>query len=99
MVKHIVMWNFKPELTAEEKKEAGERMKALLEPIKDLAEGVIDIRVIVNDMASGNRDIALIGLYETKEALEAYQIHPAHIEAGRYVGSVACNRSCFDYEE
>ena len=99
MVKHIVMWNFNPEMSAEEKKAAGEKMKALLEPIKELVEGAVDIRVVINDMESSNRDIALIGTYESEEALKAYQVHPAHVEAGKYVRSVTCNRSCLDYEE
>lgn len=99
MVKHIVMWNFNPEMSAEEKKAAGEKMKALLEPIKELVDGALDIRVVINDMESSNRDIALIGTYESEDALKAYQVHPAHVEAGKYVRSVTCNRSCLDYEE
>lgn len=99
MVKHIVMWNFNPEMSTEEKKAAGEKMKALLEPIKDLVDGAVDIRVVVNDMESSNRDIALIGTYETEEALKAYQVHPAHVEAGKFVRSVTCDRACLDYEE
>lgn len=99
MVKHIVLWNFKPELTAEEKKAAGDKMKALLEPIKELVPGALDIRVVINEMDSSNRDIALIGTYETGEALKAYQVHPAHVEAGKFVRSVTCDRSCLDYEE
>ena len=99
MIKHIVMWNFNQEMSAGEKQAAGEKMKALLEPIKDLVEGAVDIRVVVNEMESSNRDIALIGTYESEEALKAYQVHPAHVEAGKYVRSVTCNRSCLDYED
>lgn len=99
MVKHIVLWNFNPEMTAEEKKAAGEKMKSLLEPIKDLVEGAVDIRVVVNELDSSNREIALIGTYESVEALKAYQIHPAHVEAGKFVRSVTCERACLDYEE
>ena len=99
MVKHIVLWNFNPDMTAEEKKAAGAKMKALLEPIKELVPGTMDIRVVVNEMESSNRDVALIGTYETREALQAYQVHPAHVEAGKFVRSVTCNRSCLDYVE
>ena len=99
MVKHIVLWNFNPELSQDEKQAAGQKMKELLEPIKDLVDGALEIRVVVNDMESSNRDVALIGTYETKEALMAYQVHPAHVEAGKFVRSVTCNRSCLDYEE
>lgn len=99
MVKHIVLWDFNPEMTVEEKQAAGEKMKALLEPIQKLVPGAVSIRVVMNEMASSNRDIALIGVYETEEALQAYQTHPAHVEAGKFVRSVTCSRACLDYEE
>lgn len=97
MVKHIVLWNFIEGLSDGEKAAAGEKMKALLEPIKELVPGAVDIRVIRNELVSSNRDIALISSFETKEALETYQKHPAHVEAGKYVRSVTCNRACMDY--
>lgn len=98
MVRHIVLWNFAEGLSDAEKAEAGEKMKNLLEPIKELVPGAVEIQVVQNQLASSNRDIALISAFETVEALMAYQNHPAHVEAGKYVGSVTCNRTCMDYE-
>lgn len=98
MVKHIVLWNFLPEFTEEQKKETGARMKALLEPIRELVPGAVDLSVVSNDLASSNRDVALISTFETTEALLSYQNHPAHVEAGKYIRSVTCNRACMDYE-
>ena len=98
MVRHIVFWNFLEELSEVERAEAGAKMKALLEPIKELVPGAVAIQVVPNLLASSNRDIALISTFETVEALSAYQNHPAHVEAGKYVGSVTCNRACMDYE-
>lgn len=98
MVKHIVLWNFAESLTETERKEAGERLKALLEPIKEKVPGAADLQVIVNGQPSGNRDIALISTFKTTEALAAYQNHPDHVAAGTYVRSVTCNRACMDYE-
>ena len=98
MVKHIVMWNFNADMTAEEKVVAGAKMKEILEPIKDLVSGAVDIKVVMNEMESSNREIALIGTYETEDALKAYQVHPAHVEAGKFVRSVTCDRACLDFE-
>lgn len=98
MVRHIVLWNFVEELSDEEKKAAGLKMKSLLEPIKELVPGAMEIQVVSNQLASSNRDIALISTFETVEALATYQNHPAHVEAGKYVRSVTCNRACMDYE-
>ncbi len=98
MVKHIVLWNFVDTLSADEKKEAGAKMKALLEPIKDKVPGTVEISVITNEQASSNKDVALISTFETLEALQNYQISPEHVEAGKYVRSVTCDRACIDYE-
>ena len=98
MIRHIVLWNYVETLTESERKEAGRKMKSLLEPIKELVPGAVEIQVITEGLASGNRDVALISTFETEEALETYQNHPAHVEAGKYVRSVTCNRACLDYE-
>lgn len=99
MVHHIVMWNFLETMSQEEKKAAGAKMKELLEPIGALVDGARSIQVVVNELDSSNRDVSLISTFETVEALKNYQVHPAHVEAGKFVRSVTCNRSCMDYEE
>ena len=98
MVNHIVMWNFKPELSAEERKTAGETIKKNLEDVKAQVEGVISLSVCINEMESSNKDIALLSSFESVEALNAYQVHPAHVAAAGFVKSVTCDRACFDYE-
>lgn len=98
MVKHIVLWDFEKSLDDAQRREAAVRMKELLEPIREKVPGAIAIEVIQNEQASSNRDIALISEFESIEALAAYQIHPDHVEAGKYVRSVTCNRACMDYE-
>lgn len=97
MVQHIVLWNFIDTLSTEEKQEAGEKMKNLLEPIKELVPGAVSIEVVANELPSSNRDIALISTFETEEALQNYQNHPAHVEAGKYVRAVTCDRACLDF--
>lgn len=98
MVKHIVLWNFVEGFSEAEKAEAAAKMKALLEPIRELVPGAVEIQVLQNHLSSSNRDVALISTFETIDALAAYQNHPAHVEAGKYVRSVTCNRACMDYE-
>ena len=41
MVNHIVFWNFKPELTEQEREEAGKMIRQSLEAVREKAEGVI----------------------------------------------------------
>lgn len=98
MVHHIVCWNFKDELNDEQRKETGAAIKQKLEAIAPFADGVVSIEVKINELASSNRDIALISSFETVEDLGAYQVHPMHVEAGTYIKSVTKDRTCFDYE-
>lgn len=101
MVKHIVMWSFIEDLdeSGTSNEEAGKKIKELLEGLKDKVPGVVDIQVVINEMGSSNRDIALISTFESEEALKGYQSHPEHIAAGQYIRSVTCGRVCLDYEE
>lgn len=99
MVHHIVLWNFKEDLSEQEKKEAALEIKRRLEAVADTVEGVVSLEVVIGAMESSNKDIALISRFETEEALKAYQVSPAHVEAGGYIRTVTSGRSCFDYEE
>lgn len=98
MVHHIVLWNFIPTLSAEEKENAAQKMKELLEPIAKLVDGTVSLEVITKGLPSGNKDVALISVFQTEEALKNYQVHPAHVKAGEFVRSVTCDRACMDYE-
>lgn len=97
MTTHIVLWNFIDTLSAEEKKQAGQKIKQLLEPLQDQIDGIISLKVVINELASSNRDIALIGEYESVAALQHYKEHPLHVAAGKYVRAVTCSRSCMDF--
>ncbi len=97
MVHHIVLWNLKEELSAQEKEEAAGRIKEKLEAVKNEVEGVVSLKVEIHGLPSGNKDIGLISVFESEEALNAYQKHPAHVQAGAYVGSVTYGRTCLDY--
>ena len=99
MVHHIVLWNLKETLSDAEKKEAASRIKTELEALKGQIPGIISLQVVTDGLASGNKDIGLISVYESEDALKAYQVHPAHVAASSYVGSVTSGRTCFDYEE
>lgn len=99
MVHHIVLWNLKEELSDAEKKEAALRVKKELEAVGEQVFGVISLQVVIDGLTSGNKDIALISVFEHEEALKAYQVHPAHVAAAAYVGSVTTGRVCFDYCE
>ena len=98
MVNHIVLWNFKEDLTEQERKEAAERIKRELESVKEQVSGVVSLDVITAPLASSNKEIGLISVFESEAALQSYQVHPAHVAAGGFIKSVTENRTCLDYE-
>ena len=97
MVHHIVLWNLKEGMSEDEKREAKAEIKEKLETVKEQVKGVVSLEVIIDGMESSNKEVGLISVFESKEALEAYQIHPAHVQAGTYIRSVTCDRACLDY--
>ncbi|MCH5256317.1 MAG: Dabb family protein [Lachnospiraceae bacterium] len=99
MVHHIVLWNLNEGLSEEEKKNAANRIKKELEAVKEEVSGVISLSVVTDGLSSSNKDVGLISVFESEEALKAYQVHPAHVAAGTYIRSVTTGRSCIDYEE
>lgn len=98
MVHHIVLWDWKEDLGEQEKKEAAVKIREKLESVKNQAEGVVSLEVITNGLSSSNKDIGLVSVFESEKALNAYQTHPAHVEAGNYIKSVTAGRTCLDYK-
>ena len=99
MIRHIVAWNHKDGFTEAEKKENAEKIKTELEALTQCMDGIIELRVHINTMPSGNRDVVLNSLFHSEEALAAYQIHPEHKKAGSFIGAVMQDRICMDYYE
>lgn len=98
MVNHYVFWNLNDSLSKEESAKAALAIKEKLEAVGKLVPGVVSLEVKINELSSSNRDVALLSSFESVEALNAYQVHPEHVKAGAYIKSVACNRTCFDFE-
>lgn len=98
MVNHYVFWNLNDSLTKEERAQAGLTIKEKLEAVGKLVPGVKSLEVRINELESSNRDVALLSVFESVEALNAYQVHPEHVSAGSYIKTVTCNRTCFDFE-
>ena len=100
MVKHIILWKLRSELSAEEKQTAAQAIKNGLEGLKGQVPGLIDIHVQVDGrLETSNADIMLDSTLESFEALKGYAVHPAHVAVAN--GIVRPNtelRTCLDYE-
>ncbi len=96
MVKHIIIWNFKEELSAAERADFSAKIKAGLEGLKGVIDGLTDIKVYTEPLASSNGDLMLDSTFVSKEALAGYQTNPEHLKVAEVVRSVTAHRSCFD---
>ena len=100
MVKHIILWKLRSELSKEQKKEVALAIKAGLEGLKGQVPGLLDIRVqATGQLPSSNADIMLDSTLESPEALQNYAVHPAHVAVAN--GIVRPNtelRTCLDFE-
>lgn len=98
MIRHIVMWNIKDEITGTQKELACQKMAEGFLPLKSSVPNVIDLQVEINKIESSNRDFMLVVDFPNEAALKAYQVHPEHIKAAGFVKEVTKDRVCFDYE-
>ena len=99
MVKHIILWTLREELSAEEKATIKNEIKTGLEGLKDIIPGILDIKVNINGLPSSNADLMLDSSFESVEALKNYAVHPAHVNvADTKVRPYTAVRSCLDFE-
>ncbi len=99
MVKHIVSWKFKPEVSAEERVQVAAEFEERLRAVKEAAEGVLEVKVVAPPLSTSTVDVVLDSTFVSGEALAAYQVHPDHVAAGAAcVKPYMTDRTCCDYE-
>lgn len=99
MVKHVILWTLREDISPEEKITIKAGIKEGLEGLKGQVPGIIDIKVVTNGLASSNADLMLDSTFENEEALKGYAVHPAHVEvANTKVRPYTAIRSCLDFE-
>ena len=95
MIKHIVMWKFKDEVGEADKLE----MKRELEALKGLVPTLVDIEIGM-DVAGkeASMDMVLYSEFASMDDLQAYAIHPEHLNVVGFVKPLVCERAVVDYE-
>ncbi|MBR4982664.1 MAG: Dabb family protein [Lachnospiraceae bacterium] len=99
MVKHIILWQLKDELTAEEKAEVKKGIKEGLEGLAGKIPGLAEIKVQTEGLASSNAEVMLDSTFEDEVALKVYATHPEHVAvADGKVRPYTKTRMCLDFE-
>ena len=92
MIRHIVMWKFRPGTEAEQ--------KALLEGLRGLQGRTPQLKrseVAVN-VGQGNYDAVLVSEFESLGALDTYKSDPRHKAVSSLCKSIRTDRVAVDYE-
>lgn len=97
MIKHIVLWKFRQELSENEKQSAREKIKFELENLNSVIKGIVSIKVNIDLIDTSTCDAILETLFDTKESLINYKEHPEHIKVSSFVKEVVETRLCADY--
>ncbi len=99
MVKHVILWKLKDEYDLKQKEEIKANIKEGLEGLLGKIPGLKEIKVYTNGLETSTADLMLDSTFDSKDALKAYSVHPAHVEvANSKVRPHTAVRSCLDFE-
>ena len=98
MVLHIVSWNFKPELTQEQRDALRPEIIARLTALKDKIPFLEDIQVCCPPLDSSNCNLVLYSKVRQVSDLPLYQNHPDHQAVIPLIQANFCDRRCCDIQ-
>ncbi|MGW9111598.1 Dabb family protein [Microbacterium sp. NPDC055683] len=97
-IRHIVLFQLAAADDAVRAAHAAEA-KRRLEGLVGVVPGLESLTVSSNAAFHGtNYDIVLDSVFPDVAALEAYQVHPAHVEVADYIGTIRSARAGIDIE-
>ena len=92
MVKHIVMWKFKPG-TQEQARQFIDGLRGLYGVIPQIKEQEVGLDCGV----AGNYSGVLVSAFDSMEDLEAYKKDPRHVAVSSLCKAIREDRVCVDY--
>lgn len=97
MVKHMIIWKMKDEIT--NKTATALEIKTALEGLMGMIDGLLSMSILTDCYPCSAGDVMMDSSFESLAALEAYQKHPLHVEiANGLVRPAMSQRLSFDYE-
>ena len=101
MVKHIILWQLRDDLSADEKERVKQDIKQGLEGLAGRIPGLTDIKVNIDGrLDSSNADVMLDSTFLDEASLRAYAVHPDHVAvADGRVRPFTKARTCFDFRD
>lgn len=100
MIKHIVMFKLKQELSEQEREDIIQKSISITSCFEKEIATVISCKIVSNSSLApvSNYDLALLCEFEDIAGLDFYQQHPRHLEFGEFIVNVRDSRACIDFE-
>ena len=98
MVKHIVLFKLKNEVSDAVKLDAMTAFKQAIEALPAKISVIRKIEVGLNINPAEAWHIALYSEFDSLEDVKFYATHPDHVAAGKLLAEVKESRACVDYE-
>lgn len=99
MIKHIVCWKLLNRTKPLENNPDAIAIKTALEDLRGKIPGLLHLELGFDFSGKDTAgDIVLYTEFESREALNGYQVHPAHVDVGKIVKPRTCERRMIDYE-
>lgn len=95
MVKHIVFWRLCKGVSAKQTQEIKLRLEALKGQIREINRIEVGFDLVGKEASA---DVALYSEFDSMDALQAYQDHPAHQDVVAFIKPLVAERRVVDYE-
>ncbi len=98
MVKHVVLFRFRDDVSPETQMQVRERFKADIMALPEKLGFIRSLEVGFNINSSETWDICLSGTFDSLDDVRAYSTYPDHQAAAAALKPYLAGRSCVDYE-
>lgn len=98
MIGHIVMWKLKEQAEGGSAAENAAKMKDMLGALPGLIPQLRELRISTEVFAAiPETEVVLYTVFDSKEDLDAYQVHPEHKKCVAFISAVVAERRMVDY--
>ena len=96
MLTHIVVWKYKAEASAEERREHVARLRALAAVVPELLTLAVGFDVL---RLPRSYDTGLVATFRDRAGLEAYTVHPEHVVVADFGRRISEHVASIDFED
>jgi hypothetical protein len=96
MLTHIVIWKYKTEVGAQQRREHIERLRGLKEIIPELQSLAVGADVLG---LPRSYDTGLVAVFQDRAKLDAYTVHPDHVAVANIGRAISEHVASVDFED